>query len=294
MLRHEGFNADPLLLSTRDNGFTNEIYPLVDRFNYVVCHVEIDGINYNLDASSPYNGFNCLPPYCYNGHARVITKETALPVYFESDSLTERKVTAVFISNDEKDGMVGSFKSQLGAYESFNLRGKLKGDEREYLKGFKSGNSFEIKVSDAGIDSLKIPDMPAQVHYDFTFKPSSDENIIYMNPMMSEAFKENPFRSADRRYPVEMPYTIDETYLLNMEIPKGYVVEEIPKSSKVVFNGDEGSFEYLIQKSEDKVQLRTRIKLNKANFTPEDYNGLRDFFAFVVTKENEQIVLKKK
>ena len=29
-------------------------------------------------------------------------------------------------------------------------------------------------------------------------------------------------------------------------------------------------------------------------FTPEDYNGLRDFFAFIVKKQNEQIVMKKK
>jgi Domain of Unknown Function with PDB structure (DUF3858) len=93
---------------------------------------------------------------------------------------------------------------------------------------------------------------------------------------------------------VEMPYTMDESYMLNMEIPKGYTVEEVPKSARVLFNEDEGFFEYLVQKSEDAIMLRTRIKLNKATFTPEDYEGLREFFAFVVKKENEQIVLKKK
>jgi hypothetical protein len=34
--------------------------------------------------------------------------------------------------------------------------------------------------------------------------------------------------------------------------------------------------------------------LNKANFQPEDYNTLRDFFAYVVKKQSEQIVFKKK
>ena len=136
--------------------------------------------------------------------------------------------------------------------------------------------------------------MPASIHYDFAFKPAAEDNIIYFNPLLSEGYKENPFKSADRKYPVEMPYTIDETYLLTMEIPKGYAVEEMPKSAKVAFNEDEGFFEYLIQKSDDGIQLRTRVKLNKATFTPEDYNGLRDFFAFIVKKQNEQIVMKKK
>jgi hypothetical protein len=34
--------------------------------------------------------------------------------------------------------------------------------------------------------------------------------------------------------------------------------------------------------------------LKKANFKPEDYNSLRDFFAYVVKKQSEQVVFKKK
>ena len=40
--------------------------------------------------------------------------------------------------------------------------------------------------------------------------------------------------------------------------------------------------------------LRSRIKLNKANYLPEDYEGLRSFFDYVVKKHSEQIVFKKK
>jgi hypothetical protein len=61
-----------------------------------------------------------------------------------------------------------------------------------------------------------------------------------------------------------------------------------------VYNGDQGSFEYLIQQNENEIQLRARVKLNRATFPPDDYSTLRDFFAFVVKKENEPIVLKKK
>lgn len=294
MLRHEGIAADPVILSTKDNGFTSEIYPLLQRFNYVVCAMEVNGIHYFLDASSHYNGFGRLPAYCYNGHARVVRTEAALPVYFEADSLKEQKVTSVFITNDEKNSMVGSFKSQLGYYESASLRKKLKGETKEYLKDIKSGNSFEITVSDAVIDSLKEPDVPAAIHYDFSFQPLAGESVLYVNPMMAEGYKENPFTSADRKYPVEMPYAIDELYILNMEIPNGYIVDELPKSAKVAFNTDEGWFEYLIQKSDNAIQLRTRVKLSKATFLPEDYNGLRDFFAFIVKKQNEQVVFKKK
>ncbi len=91
-----------------------------------------------------------------------------------------------------------------------------------------------------------------------------------------------------------MPFAMDETYLLNMEVPAGFTVDEIPKSTKVLFNDTEGYFEYLVVSDGQNIQLRSHLKLNKANFKPEDYETLRDFFAFIVKKQNEQIVFKKK
>lgn len=294
MLHHEKIDADPIALSTRPNGFTNELYPLWSKFNYVICRARIDGISYDLDASSPYNGFGRLSTACYNGHARIITTEAAMPVYFDADSLKEQKLTSVIISNDEKAGLSGSFKSDLGYYESLDMREELKGETGGFFKKIKTSYGYDVNLVDPGIDSLKQPDMPATVHYDFTFKPNADENVWYFNPMTTEGYKENPFKSADRRYPVEMPFTTDETYILNMEVPKGWVVEEVPKSVKFAFNTDEGYFEYLVQKSDDAIMLRSRIKLTKANFAPDDYQGLREFFAFIVKKQAESIVFKKK
>jgi hypothetical protein len=118
-------------------------------------------------------------------------------------------------------------------------------------------------------------------------------DLIYFNPIIGEVYKTNPFKSVERYYPVEMPYKLEETYVLNMDIPKGYQVDELPKSARVAYNGNEGIFEYLIQKNTDNIQMRVHLKLNKAFFPTEEYTTLRDFFGYVVKKENEQIVFKK-
>jgi hypothetical protein len=78
-----------------------------------------------------------------------------------------------------------------------------------------------------------------------------------------------------------------------MEIPTGYTVEELPKSARSTLNGQDGMFEYLIGAQDGLIQLRCRLKLNKANFLPEDYASLRNFYALIVKKEDETIVLKK-
>ncbi len=85
--------------------------------------------------------------------------------------------------------------------------------------------------------------------------------------MLTGVIKENPFKAAVRTYPVEMPYAMDETYIDDDGYPGGYVVDELPKSAKVLYNTDEGFFEYLMIKGEDQIQFRTRIKLKKATYT---------------------------
>jgi hypothetical protein len=295
MLNKVYLTCSPVILSTRSNGYTSEIYPLLQRFNYVVAKLDIDGTLYYLDASEPFNGFGKLPSACYNGHGREITSSIALPVYFLADSLKEQKITSLHMGLDSSGGFSGFYSSRLGYYESFNLRKSInKNTQAEYFKNIKINNGFDIELKEPWVDSLKNPELPVTVHYDFYIKPTEASTIIYLTPLMGDALKKNPFQSADRKYPVSMPFSSDEIFVFNLDIPDGYIVDEMPKSARLSLNENEGMFEYLVQKSDNTVQLRSRIKFEKADFTPEDYSSLRDFFGFIVKKQSEQIVLKKK
>jgi Transglutaminase-like superfamily/Domain of Unknown Function with PDB structure (DUF3857) len=294
MLKHEGIDASPVLLSTRNHGYTHDFYPLLDRYNYVVAEATIDGKAYYMDASEADIGFNRLPIACYNGHAWLLQKKNAVPVYFEADSLKERKVTVVFIGSNDKGEMEGNFQTTLGYYESLKFRDEIKekGSD-EYFKKLQTSYGTDFTLKNFIVDSLKLLDMPVKQSYELKLN-NWNEDVIYFNPLMATAQQNNPFASATRLYPVEMPYTSDETFVLNMEIPTGYEVDEIPKSAKVLLNEDDGFFEYIINKSATQVMMRSRIVLKKANFFPDDYETLREFFGYVVKKHAEQVVLKKK
>ena len=296
MLRHARLAADPVILSTRDNGFATEIYPLLDQYNYVVCRAQFDSLQGYLDASEPWLGFGKLPLRCYNGFGRVLNKGVPSLVPLTADNMTEGKVTLAVISNPEKGtGMTGRITTLPGFNETCELREKLRTTSKDdFLKTLGKAYTSEYTLTGMEIDSLNRPDDPLEMDYDFTLRPDSSSDLFYFNPMLAEGYKENPFKSAERKYPVEMPYTMDETYNLTMDIPEGYTVDEIPKSVRVKFNDTEGYFEYLVVKGTDNIQLRSRIKLNKANFKPEDYDTLRDFFGYIVKKQGEQIVFKKK
>ena len=292
MLRNAGFEADPVLLSTRDHGKTYDMYPILSKFNYVLARAKVSDKFYLLDASQPNLGFGHLKENCFNGDARIISADPFI-IDLSADSLKETEVTSLFLANDSTGKISGTYKCVMGNMQSEGMREKMKkSKEDEYFGNIKKGFSFDANFSHTIIDSLTQPEMPVSVGYDVDFK--FDDDLVYFDPLMfADVPKENPFKSAQRNFPVEMPYCIDRTYVMSMEVPQGYKVDELPKPARVSLNGGEGSFEYLIQQSGDNIQLRCRTKLNKANFEPEDYETLRNFFAFIVEKESEQIVFKK-
>ncbi len=292
MLRNAGFSVDPVLLSTRDHGKTYDTYPILSKFNYVIARVGINDKSYMLDAAQSNLGFGSLDEDCFNGDARVIASNPVL-IDLSADSLKETEVTTLFITNDSAGKISGTYKCIMGQMQSVAMRQKMKkSDNDEYFNNIKKGFSFDANLSNTTIDSLRKPEMPVSVQYDVDFK--LDDDLVYFDPLMfGDVAKENPFKAAERSYPVEMPYCMDRTYVMNMEVPQGYKVDELPKPARVTLNDKEGMFEYLIQQSGDNIQLRCRTKLNKANFEPDDYETLRNFFSFIVEKESEQIVFKK-
>lgn len=133
MLRHENINADPVLLSTRKHGYTNEIYPLINQYNYVIAQVRIGDEIFYLDATHAL-GFGKLSADCYNGHARVVGSQPAA-VYFDADSLIEKKITSIFMIYDEKEGLSGRMQTILGYNESQGVREEIKSSgQAGYIK----------------------------------------------------------------------------------------------------------------------------------------------------------------
>ncbi|MES2647303.1 MAG: DUF3857 domain-containing protein [Bacteroidota bacterium] len=294
MLRKAGLTADPVMLSTRSHGYTYPLYPILNRYNYVISKLNLGNKEYLLDASEPRLGFGKLTYECYNG-AAIVINEDATPIELLSDSLKESSMSFVAISSDEKGNLSGNMKYNAGYSESYRLRNQVKekGQEQVFSEIKKSFVS-DVELSETVIDSIDKYDLPLTINYNFKFN-NDKEDILYINPMFSEAWKENPFKSGERSYPIEMPYAMDESYFLRFEIPAGYVVDELPKQVKMKLNEEgDGAFEYLLVQSEGFISLRSRIQLKRAYFSPEEHDILREFFNLIVKKHSEQIVFKKK
>jgi len=294
LLNRKGISCVPVLLSTRDHGINFFKYPILSKYNYVLCQANIHNKIYYLDATNPTLGFGKLDPKCYNGEARMINS-SATPVNFSADSLREIKQTSIRLMPNGKGEIIGSVQKLPGYFESREIRDKIreKGKD-EFFKEMKKEYGEDVELIDPHVDSLNNLEERIGIAYDFKLSEAK-EDLIYINPMFGEGHKENPFKSEERYYPVEMPYASDETYIFNMIIPEGYVVDELPKSVIVKLNdAGDGQFEYIVSETNGAISMRSKIQLKRAYYQPGEYELLREFFNLVVKKHNEQIVLKKK
>lgn len=294
MLRYAGIDASPVLISTTGHGYAFEFSPMISSFNYVVVQCNDGEKFYYLDASEPRMGFNKLPLNCYNGHARIANAE-ATSINFSTDLLKESKSTIYFFANKEDGKWGGSATQTPGFYESYNIRNTISETGKEqFSKDLQKQYGPTSKIARVSIDSLHNYETPVALKYDIELD-NDGEDILYINPTFAEGYKKNPFTSSERNYPVEMPYTTEEIIISTLEVPAGYIVDELPKQMLLKLD-EEGKtyFEYRISQSNNVISFMNRIKINPAMFMPDAYPMLREFFSVVVKKQNEQIVFKKK
>lgn len=289
ILRKAGIQANPVLLSWRTSGAIYFDYPILHKFNYLVVEADLLDKKVLLDAAEPLLGFGLLHPECYNGPAWVIEQEQVRKINISADNYLEEQQTIVNIKVHDQ-GLTGSISKTYGIPGSFQIRQKIK-ESGEISVGISLQQALgsKTKMSDLTIDSILLIDEPIAINYEIQVKAKGDSLVF--EPVFSDEnlWPINP----DRTDPVEMPYTRNLVYVMNLEMEKGYQVVKLPKSVKYQMNGQEAVFEFQCVQSGQAIQLRSKIQIKKANFSEEAIGALRDYIQFVKHKLYEPIVIKK-
>jgi len=85
----------------------------------------------------------------------------------------------------------------------------------------------------------------------------------------------------------------EKTFVGKISIPPGYAIQEIPASKVIAIPGNGIRCVFNFSRVGDQVQILTRLQINRTYFNSEEFEGLREFYARVVAKKAEQIVLRK-
>lgn len=291
LLHQLDIKASPVIVQRKQNGYPFVYYPFLDGFDYVLCRAELDSSTYLMDASQKNLPIGQLPLDCYNGFAQQISRPFSAVGLFTNDIKAESRT--VFELSIIEDQIVGKCTFVPNAYEALQWRSLSKksllknfAETLEYSDRFKADST---SISYTGKENL---DEPLIIKYEF--KIPIKEKSTFINGLLIGGIQQNPFHSNNRLYPFELPHAISNTTVVSMEIPSGYVLDEIPKSIKSVFNEDEGTYDFIVKSFPSMLQIKSKLQLHKTVFSNEESQALIDFFDMVIKKNSEQIVLRKK
>ena len=293
LLRSVGIESYPLLLSTRSHGIINRQYPKKSGFNYVVAVAKIGDRNILLDASQDFLVPGNLPFKCINDEGLIVYKNSYKWIPLRSNEIFQKNISVSI--NYDNDGIQAEVLRQTLGLSARNLRHEIaqtgnktfinnyiENQEDWIVEEYKIENVYE--VTKPLVEKIKISE--------FT-NIDVNSNLIYMPAIIIEESITNPFKEEERKYPVDFAIPKSTSYMLNLRLPEGFTLEELPENTLVTIPNNAAKFIYNAKEVNGLVQVYCQIRINKTIFSPDEYEGLKVFYLHITEKLNEQIVLKK-
>ena len=287
-----GYTAVPVMVRSRDSGMLIDFHISLRSFDTFILRVTTpDGSqSWYLDAAREEGYLNVLDPLFLVEKARVIPFDGS-GEWADLTNLTRPRVAEMVKMKMEPDGtLTGSAQIVGNNEDSYVIKANYNDFDTEdaFLEDIESDEHLEI----TSFDIKKEYGPLVEINYAFE-KENDAGGLVYIQPILSQFHPASAFRKEERKLPVDFPYPESLVYSFALEIPEGYVVEELPEKTMKVFPPVGGRVQLMAQQVGNSVSVTYRVSLDKMMILPEDYADLRLFWETAVGAEKSTIVLKK-
>lgn len=293
MLRYAGLNANPVLVSSRNNGVP--LFPTREGYNYVISAIELENEVILLDATSMHTSPNILPFRCLNWEGRIIREQGSSALVDLYPKVKAQTQTFMNASVNEDGTIEGKIRTQQTNHDAITSRISLfENNKDEFLENLENDYGG-IEVSEFETTN----DLDSSKPLIFAYSFSSDNQLevigdkLFVSPMLFFAQTENPFKLESREFPVDFGYPSASVYKINIRIPEGYKVESLPESIILELPDNLGKFKFLINNDDIAIQVSVDYDMNAPVVPANYYTYLKAFFEVLVKKEKEKVVLTR-
>jgi hypothetical protein len=289
-------DAEAVILSTRDNGTVNKLFPIMSDFNYLVAKVNIGDKSYLLDATEPLLPFGLLPLRCINDQGRVINLKK--PSYW-IDMVAGQKTSTSYVMQGKlnDDGKItGTITTYSMGYAALNKRLAIKkyNSPDEYVEKLDE-NMPKISILKHEIKNLdSVENMLVEIYdVEFASLENAGKDQIYFSPFFINPISKNPFKLDQRTYPVDLGSTSEERVAINLNLPKNYVMVEKPKDMAIGLPNTDGKYLLKTSSEGNDISLNQILQFNKAIYQPEEYLSLKELYSRIIQNQKTDFLLKK-
>lgn len=292
-----GIIAEPVLLSTREHGVINKIYPVITDFNYVIAKVEINGKIYMLDATDPLLGFGMLPLRCLNDQGRLVSVDF-FSRWIDITTLQNESLTNLLdLALQENGTLKGTYTIYAKGYAGYKMRKAIKSFNTvdEYIENV-DAKLPKVKITKSEITNLDSLDLPLTIVYDLNINTleNQNEDVLSFNPYIFNKITINPFKSEKRIYPVDWGMPSETKFILHLQLPNDYSIENPPGDVSATLPNNGGSFIIKYNGIGNSFTLSSITSFKKSIYQPDEYPHLKELYNKIILSEKAEMIFRKK
>ncbi len=293
LLRDAGIKAFPLLVSTKDNGTVNTVYPFLEQFNCAMTCVLIGDNKYFLNGADKYNPANLIPYDVLDNEGFIVDKEYGGWVRLSDPK--DRWKNIVFYSAEITPDAQMEGKATIYSYGySKNPRVKKWKEEKSSFDDYFTKDLTGLKVKNIELKYEDVDTMPLQQKLDFTLPVNASGDFKYFTLNLFQGLEKNPFIADERKTDIDFNYPQSYTLIGKVNLPDDYEFDDLPKSIKMIMPDSSITLERIIQLDNNEINFRITLDFTRSYYLASAYGNFQEFYKKLFSTLNEQIVIKKK
>jgi len=143
------------------------------------------------------------------------------------------------------------------------------------------------------LDSLDEP-LTERYEIEINEYKDPDRDHLTFNQFLFNHITRNPYKLAERNYPVDKGMPLMEQFSLTLHLPENYVVDAPPKEINLALPDNGGKFQSVYQPGTNSFNYSHIFQFNKAVYRPDEYAALKEFFNRIILFQKDQVKLDKK
>lgn len=289
MLRKAGLDANPIVLSTLQNGIINYSFPSRSKLNYVIVGTTIDNEFYLMDATDKNAQINLLPIRAINDRGFMVNDKGIKEVPLRNSVMTNDKIS---ITADLKaDGkLTGTYSNVRDNYFYMFDKSEIADDPKAFEKEFVEDYNFEI--SDFKTQDNKQNVIRHQFKFD-DIKVDVAGNKILFNPFLFIANTKHNLNLDQRNYNIEFGAPTTNTNTVKIKIPEGYKVESLPTEKQFTMPDQAGGYAYKVIEKDGFIVAQAQKVIPYSILPAQYYKPLKEFLTNIINAESQQVILVK-
>jgi len=292
LMENAGLKANPVILSTRQNGEIQKKFPALDLLNYVVCEVELDGTTYFLDATNPKFPYNFINKDIAGIEGWVVKKQDA--GWVQIPEMTNNKSnTLIELNLIDSSTVSGKIEIRDVGYYAIKKNGLKDNvlDSLIKLQLSKNIKSFKIDSITNFFDNSNSTFI-SKINFKLITKQLKFDSIILIPEFLPTQL---PILQTDNMQYCTLlfDYPVEEDLVMNIKISENYKFANLPASKKYENQTIKSSLILMTNSTQNTCQYKSSLKILQTNFRSNDLLTINQFIAIVNQSRTLPVVIKK-